>query len=122
MSLVLSLFPGLGMLDRAFEAEGFCVVVAPDVILGGDIRRFNPPPGKFAGVIGGPPCQAHSSLANLVRAKGLEPKFGDMTPEFVRCVEAAHPAWFLMENVPRCPDPKMPSWTGHRPRTTRCTS
>src|SRR2546430_15392434 len=26
MSLVLSLFPGIGLLDRAFEEEGFCIV------------------------------------------------------------------------------------------------
>ena len=27
-NLVLSLFPGIGLLDMAFEQEGFCVVVA----------------------------------------------------------------------------------------------
>ena len=26
MELVLSLFPGIGLLDKAFELEGFCVV------------------------------------------------------------------------------------------------
>jgi DNA (cytosine-5)-methyltransferase 1 len=35
--LVLSLFPGIGMLDSAFEQEGFCVVRGPDVLWGGDI-------------------------------------------------------------------------------------
>ena len=29
MSLVLSLFPGIGLLDRAFEEHGFCVVRGP---------------------------------------------------------------------------------------------
>ena len=54
--LVLSLFPGIGMLDHAFELEGFCTVRGPDVLWGGDIRRFHPPAGVFDGVIGGDPC------------------------------------------------------------------
>ena len=61
MSLVLSLFPGIGLLDRAFEEEGFCVVRGPDLLWGGDIKTFHPPAGKFDGVIGGPPCQLFSA-------------------------------------------------------------
>ena len=38
--LVLSHFPGDGLLDRAFVAAGFCVVQAPDKIIDGDIRDF----------------------------------------------------------------------------------
>jgi len=106
VTLVLSLFPGIGMLDRGFELEGFTVVRGPDVIWGGDIRTFHPPPGRFDGIIGGDPCQSHSSLANLVRANGLEPSFPDMTPEYERCVNEARPAWFLRENVPQAPDVK----------------
>lgn len=53
MKLVLSLFPGIGMLDVAFELEGNVVVRGPDPIWGGDIRRFHPPKGKFDGIIGG---------------------------------------------------------------------
>src|SRR6516164_7336123 len=30
MTLVLSLFPGIGLLDMAFEESGFCVVRGPD--------------------------------------------------------------------------------------------
>jgi DNA (cytosine-5)-methyltransferase 1 len=103
--LVLSLFPGIGLLDRAFEEEGFCVVRGPDVLWGGDIHDFHPPAGRFEGVIGGPPCQTFSSLANLVRAKGLEPRFGNLIPEFERVVALAASAWFLMENVPAAPEP-----------------
>lgn len=103
--LVLSLFPGIGLLDRAFEEEGFCVVRGPDVLWGGDIRRFHPSAGKFDGVIGGPPCQMFSSLARLVRANGHEPRFGNLIPEFERCVAEAAPMWFLMENVPAAPVP-----------------
>src|SRR6266852_4876882 len=62
---VLSLFPGIGLLDMAFEEEGFCVVRGPDLLWGGDIRRFHPPAGKFDGVIGGPPCQMFSRMRHL---------------------------------------------------------
>lgn len=103
--LVLSLFPGLELLDRAFREEGFCVVAGPDRVLGGDVRDFHPPAGRFDGVIGGSPCQAFSALANLVRAKGLTPRFGNLVPEFERVVEEAQPRWFLHENVPRAPVP-----------------
>lgn len=108
MMLILSLFSGAGMLDHAFAEEGYCVVSAGDVIGGTlyDIRKFRPPAGRFDGVIGGDPCQSHSSLANLVRAKGLEPSFPDMTGEYQRIVEEARPAWFLRENVPKAPDIK----------------
>jgi DNA (cytosine-5)-methyltransferase 1 len=104
--LILSLFPGLDVLGMGFRLEGFTVVRGPEILMGEDIRDFHPPVGKFDGVIGGPPCQAFSALANLVRAKGLEPKFGDLIPEFSRCIEQARPEWFLMENVPKAPDPK----------------
>ena len=104
-ALVLSLFPGIGMLDRGFEDEGFCVVRGPDLLWGGDVRRFHPPAGVFAGVIGGPPCQAFSRLANLVRAKGQEPRHGNLIPEFERCVAEAEPEWWIMENVPGAPVP-----------------
>jgi DNA (cytosine-5)-methyltransferase 1 len=102
---VLSLFPGIGLLDRAFEEEGLCVVRGPDVLWGGDIRTFHPPAGVFAGVIGGPPCQAFSRLAIMVRHNGYEPRFGNLIPEFERCVAEARPQWFLMENVPAAPEP-----------------
>src|SRR5215471_11421434 len=103
--LVLSLFPGIGLLDRAFEDEGFTVVRGPDVLWGGDIRTFHPPSGVFDGVIGGPPCQAFSRLAVMVRHNGYEPRFGNLIPEFERCVAEARPRWFLMENVPAAPEP-----------------
>ena len=99
--LVLSLFPGIGLLDRAFEEEGFCVVRGPDLLWGGDVRRFHPPSRKFDGVIGGPPCQVHSGMADLNPLAGR--KHGDQIPEFERCVAEARPSWFVMENVPRAP-------------------
>lgn len=108
--LVLSLFPGIGLLDMAFEQEGFCVVRGPDLLWGGDIRNFHPPAGRFDGVIGGPPCKWWSSAANIAKARGqrVQP---DMIPEFVRCIEEARPRWFLMENVPRAPVPRVSGYT-----------
>jgi DNA (cytosine-5)-methyltransferase 1 len=103
-TLVLSLFPGIGLLDMAFEAEGFCVVRGPDLLWGGDIKRFHPPAGRFDGVIGGDPCQAHSQLVHMVRANGHEVA-EDLTPELTRVIEEGQPEWFLRENVPHAPDP-----------------
>jgi DNA (cytosine-5)-methyltransferase 1 len=111
--LVLSLFPGIGLLDMAFEQEGFCVVRGPDVLWGGDVRSFHPPAGKFDGVIGGPPCQAFSRLAHMVRQNGLQPKFGNLIPEYERCVSEAEPPWFLMENVPDSPLPAVHGYGVH---------
>lgn len=106
--LVLSLFPGIGLLDRAFEEEGFCIVRGPDVIWGGDVKAFHPPAGKFDGVIGGPPCKAFSPLANIVRVvHGADAVAADLIPEFERCVTEAAPQWFLMENVRRAPKPSV---------------
>lgn len=105
--LVLSLFPGIGLLDMAFEAEGFCIVRGPDLLWGGDVCSFSPPPGRFDGVIGGPPCQRWSRLANIVRAvHGEESLAPDLIPEFRRVVLEAWPEWFLMENVPGAPLPE----------------
>lgn len=100
---MLSIFPGLDVLGLGFEREGFCVVQGPDVLFGRDVRDFHPPAGVFDGVVGGDPCQAHSALANLVRAKGLETRFGDLSAEYQRVIEEAAPLWFLRENVPRAP-------------------
>lgn len=98
--LVLSIFPGIDLLGRGFEAEGFCVVRGPDKIFGGDIRDFHPPPNVFRGVIGGPPCQDFSSLRrDAAGGNGIA-----MLAQFVRVVRAAQPQWWLLENVARVPD------------------
>ena len=102
MELVLSLFPGIDLLGRGFEAEGFCIVRGPDLLWGGDIRAFHPPKAKFGGVIGGSPCQEFSGA----RRKTKNPPTGyglEMLREFCRVVAAARPVWFLLENVPGVP-------------------
>lgn len=98
--IVVSLFPGVGLLDMAFEQAGFCVLRGPDKIFGGDIRAFHPPEGHIWGVIGGPPCQEFSGLRRLPpTGYGVE-----MLIEFARCVTEAKPEWWLMENVARVPN------------------
>jgi len=112
-ALVLSTFPGVDLFGRGFELEGYCVVRGPDIITGGDMRRFHPVPGKFDGVIGGPPCQAWSTYANLNRSLGNRVA-DDLVPEFCRVVEESECEWFVMENVPAVPDVDIPGFVVHR--------
>lgn len=108
--LILSLFPGADLLGLAFESEGFTVVQGPDVIFGRDIRNFHVPPGRFDGVIGGPPCQAFSRLRHIVQHNGYQTA-PNLIPEFERCIAEAQPEWFLMENVPDAPIPMVSGYT-----------
>lgn len=109
--LVLSLFPGIGLLDMAFEEAGFCVVRGPDLIWGGDVRRFHPPAGRFDGVIGGPPCQVFSIMKRLNPKAGE--RHGNMIPEYERVVLEAAPTWFVMENVEPAPLPVVDGYRVH---------
>lgn len=92
--LVLSVFPGIDLLGRAFEEEGYCVVRGPDLLWGGDVRTFHPPAGVFEGVIGGPPCKGESPLARLNGQWGET-----LAGEFARIVAEAEPTWWVMEAV-----------------------
>ena len=102
-SLVLSIYPGIDLLGRAFEEEGFCVVRGPDPLWGGDIRAFHPPSGVWGGIIGGPPCQHWTRLMFLNKHAGAGLDW--VVSEYARIVEEAQPAWFLMEEVPYAPMP-----------------
>lgn len=109
--LILSLFPGIGLLDAAFEQAGYCVVRGPDSLWGGDIRRFHAPAGAFEGVIGGSPCQDFSIARRAI------PPTGDgvaMLAEFVRVVTEARPVWWLLENVPPVPDVTISGYSWQR--------
>jgi DNA (cytosine-5)-methyltransferase 1 len=98
-ALVLSLFPGIDLLGRAFAASGFCVVAGPDLILDQRVEDFRAPPGRFDGIIGGPPCVNYSD-ANRYR----DTAEGDrLVLEFLRVVDEAQPEWWLMENVRNVP-------------------
>jgi DNA (cytosine-5)-methyltransferase 1 len=92
--LVLSLFPGLGRLDRAFEEAGYTVVRGPDLLWGGDNRRFHARPGIFAGLIGGPPCQSKSTAGKIIGTDAV-----DLIPDFVRVFNEGAFLWAVMENV-----------------------
>ena len=107
MRTILSLFPGVGLLDMAFEEhEQFSVVRGPDLIHGGDIRRFRVAAGVFDGIIAGPPCQgfsqansrrhdpSHHSVRNSI----------EMLEFTVKIIQSAAPDWFLIENVQGVPD------------------
>ena len=98
-SLILSLFPGIDLLGKAFEEQGACVVQAQDKILGGDIRNFTPPIGRFDGIIGGSPCQDYSRLNRNPSSYSDE-----MLSEYIRVVEQAQSEWFLHENVIGVPE------------------
>lgn len=107
--LILSIFPGIDLLGRAFELEGFCVVRGPDLLWGGDIREFHPPINKFTGIIGGSPCQDFSRLKRNKSGYGKE-----MLAEFCRVISEAIPDWFLLENVATVPDIQIDGYTIQR--------
>ena len=107
-SLVLSLFPGVGLLDMAFEDAGFSIVRGPDLIHGGDVRRWIPPAaGLIAGVIAGPPCQGFS-CNNMEAKKDKNHQSVRRSLELlawtVEVIAAIRPEWWLIENVPAVPD------------------
>ncbi len=106
--LVLSCFPGIDLLGRAFEevfGDEICLVRGPDPLWGGDIRGWHVPAGCWFGVIAGPPCQCFSVLRHLNPKCGQ--KHGNLIPEFERVVSEAQPTWFVMENVPDAPQPNV---------------
>jgi DNA (cytosine-5)-methyltransferase 1 len=108
--VALSLFPGIDLLGQGFEREGFCVVRGPDLIFGGDIRSFHPVPLRFDGVIGGSPCPDFSrARRGAPTGNGLE-----MLAEFRRVVLEARPSWWLLENVPGCPDVRIDGYSHQR--------
>jgi DNA (cytosine-5)-methyltransferase 1 len=114
--LVLSLFPGVGLLDRAFAAEGFCVVQAADKITGGDVREFVGVPGRFNGVVAGPPCQGFS-VANTFRTEADHHSVKnsrEMLQHTCRIITECRPEWFLIENVPTVPDVRIDGYSVQR--------
>lgn len=106
-ALVLSIFPGIDLLGRGFEEEGFCVVRGPDLITGGDVRAFSVPRRRFDGVIGGTPCPDYSSAQ-----RGEPTGYGDeMIEEFRRIVMESEAPWYWHECVPAVPDVKIPGYS-----------
>ena len=103
--LLLSLFSGIGLFDRAFREAGFVVVSAGDLILGQDVRDFKGIKGRFDGIIGGSPCPDFSD-ANRDRP-GIENEwcYGlEMQNEFKRIVLECDPLWYCYENTRNAPN------------------
>jgi len=114
--LVLSLFPGVGLLDRSFEHCGFCVVQAADKITGGNIVNFRGVPKRFDGIIAGPPCQGFS-IANSQRLNAEHPSViasRTMLQHTCRIISECRPEWFLIENVPCVPDVRVEGYRVQR--------
>lgn len=110
MNLVLSIFPGIDLLGRGFEAEGFSVARGPDLLWGADVRGFHVPAGRFDGIIGGSPCQDFShARRSEPSGEGVE-----MLREFCRIVAEGRPEWFLLENVPGVPDVRIEGYSVQR--------
>jgi DNA (cytosine-5)-methyltransferase 1 len=108
--LVLSLFPGIDLLGRGFELEGYCVVRGPDLLWGQDVRSFHVIAGRFDGIICGSPCQEFSGKRRLPpTGYGLE-----MIEEFKRIVRESGCSWWLLENVPRVPDVSVEGYEAQR--------
>lgn len=111
--LVLSLFPGAGLLDAGFTQAGFSVVRGPDTLLGQDIQMLTLAgltPPRFDGIIAGPPCQDFS------RARRRPPSGHGlaMLEQLARVVTQAKPLWWLVENVPGVPTLVFSEYTNQR--------
>lgn len=116
MELVLSLFPGIGLLDRAFSSTGFCVVKGPDLVTGGDVRQFAGVSGRFDGIVAGPPCQGFS-VANPHRKNDDHKSVLNsrtMLQHTCRIILECQPEWFLIENVPGVPDVRIDGYSVQR--------
>lgn len=113
--LILSIFSGAGLLDKAFRDNGFIVVSAGDIVynIDGDIKNFKGVKNKFDGLIGGPRCQdfskANRNKPDLLSSYGFE-----MLQEFKRVVLECDTPWALLENVSDTPDLFIDGYTHQR--------
>lgn len=111
--LILSIFTGAGLLDKAFKEKGFVVVSAGDIILNHDICDFIGIKNKFDGIIGGPRCQdfskANRNKPDLLTSYGFK-----MLNEYKRVVLECQPSWALLENVADTPDLIIEGYTHQR--------
>ncbi len=108
---VLSICTGMGLMDRAFMDAGFQIRPEGEIdplkramyaaLCGSQPNFFDLAMlpsilkgARFDGIIGGPPCQAHSKLRAI-----RDPKFPDLTPLVRDLLSAVRHDWYLFENV-----------------------
>jgi DNA (cytosine-5)-methyltransferase 1 len=96
---ILSLFPGVDILGRAFHQAGHTVVRGPDLVTGDRIEDFHGLPGHVDGIIAGPPCQDFSCLRRA-KPSGHGKK---MLSHLLRVANECDCTWILVENVPGVP-------------------
>jgi len=65
-----------------------------------DVRDLSGCRGDFAGIIGGPPCQAWSR--RNIRQTADDPR-AQLLDEYMRVVEEVQPGWFVLENIVTVP-------------------
>ncbi len=111
MNRVLSICVGMGLLDRAFMDAGFdvdpgCEIDFKKIEMYEALCGFRPATHMLRdlidnccfpaldGIIGGPPCQAHSKLRAM-----RDPKFPDLTDQVVELLNTFEHDWYLFENV-----------------------
>jgi DNA (cytosine-5)-methyltransferase 1 len=109
--LVLSLFPGIDLLGKAFAARGFCVVTGPEALFGSLVEDFRGLLGRFDGIIGGPACQDFSCARRNIPPSGHGIA---MLRQFLRVVAECRPTWWLCENVPHVPNLRLDGYTVQR--------
>lgn len=109
--LVLSLFPGIDLLGRAFREAGCVVVTGPDPIVGSRIEDFVGLSGRFDGIIAGPACQDFSRARRAAKPSGHGLH---CLAELIRVILECRPPWWLVENVPGIPDLEIPGYAVQR--------
>jgi len=112
---IASFFSGIGGIDKGFENAGMEVVYQceilpfgqkvlrkhwPNIKLDGDITKVTESDIPDVDVfVGGFPCQ-DLSLANQGKRKGLEGSRSGLFYKYAELIEAKHPRWVFIENVP----------------------
>jgi len=120
---IVSIFSGVGGIDKGFEAVGFKTVFASDIwdvaceslkqnfpnadvvnanITDIDFTQIKKTHSQIAGLVGGPPCPpfSKSRFYRTEKNRGIDDEDGFITvSNYFRAVEELQPQFFLFENV-----------------------